>query len=242
MDCGLTCATKAKKSYPETDESGTFWISTILDMDSRLRVAHGIDKDETKSSENAFRRLQERGHPEEPPPLISDGWGGIDDALIKVYGKVPEYAGQGRPPTRPQPARDWQYLQMIKHRDERGHLTNIELKAVWGKLGELIALLGKSTAYVERSNLTTRLFNGRLTRKTLAFSKDLENHQAAVIWEDAYYNLVRPHKSLRLRTSAESHSKWIPRTPAMVAGLTDHIWTVKELLMTVVVPKNSNTC
>jgi IS1 family transposase len=51
-------------------------------------------------------------------------------------------------------------------------------------------------AYIERSNLTARLFSVRLTRKTLAFSKDVTLHRAAVIWEDAYYNLVRSHKSL----------------------------------------------
>ena len=241
MDCGLTCATKAKKSYPETDETGTFWISTILDMDSRLRVARGIDKDETKSTENAFRMLQQRGHPEEPPPLISDGWGGIDDALIQVYGRVPEYSGQGRPPTRPKPAQDWLYLQMIKHRDEQGHLIDIELKAVWGKLGELIALLGKSTAYIERSNLTTRIFNARLTRKTLAFSKHVDFHEAAVIWEDAYYNWIHPHKSLRLEVKDDPDRKWSLRTPGMAAGLTDHIWTVKELLLTLPVPNTRNT-
>lgn len=241
MDCGLTCATKAKKSYPETDESGTFWISTILDMDSRLRVAHGIDKDETQATENAFRVLQQRGHPEAPPPLISDGWGGIDDALINVYGRVPEYSGKGRPPTRPKPARDWLYMQMIKHRDEHGHLLNIELKAVWGKLSELIALLGKSTAYIERSNLTARIFNARLTRKTLAFSKDLDCHKAAVIWEDAYYNWIHPHKSLRLEIRDDPKRKWSSQTPGMAAGLTEHIWTVKELLLTVPVPTSGNT-
>jgi hypothetical protein len=45
------------------------------------------------------------------------------------------------------------------------------------------------------------LFNGRLNRKTLAFSKELEYHRASLIWEDAYYNLVRPHKSLRVRAA-----------------------------------------
>lgn len=132
--------------------------------------------------------LQRRGHPEVPPPLISDGWGGIDEALIYVYGRVIQYSGQGRPPTRPKPAQDWLYLQMIKHRDEHGHLVDIELKAVWGILGELIALLGKSTAYIERSNLTARMFNACLIRKILAFSKEVDCHEAAVTWKDAYYN------------------------------------------------------
>lgn len=235
------CATREKKSYPETDETGTFWLSTILDMDNRLRVARGIEKNETASTEKAFRMLQQRGHPEVPPPLISDGWGGIDDAIINVYGKVPEYSGIGRPPTQPKPGKDWLYLQMIKHRDEQGHLIDIELKAVWGKMSELVTLLGKSTAYIERSNLTARIFNARLTRKTLAFSKDIDCHEAAVIWEDAYYNWIHPHKSLRLEIKDDPQRKWSPQTPGMAAGLTDHIWTVKELLLIVPVPGTEDT-
>lgn len=64
------------------------------------------------------------------------------------------------------------------------------MKTVWGNLDELIEPLGKSTAYIESSNLTTRLFNDCLTRKTLAFSKEVELHEAAVTWENAYYNWV----------------------------------------------------
>ena len=210
-------------------------------MDSRLRVTRGIGKDETQASLQVFQTLKQWGHPDGPPPLLSDGWGGIDDAILAVYGLIPDYGGRGRPPTCPKPGKDWRYLQMVKQRDDHGHLEGILLRAIWGQKDELIALLGKSTAYVERSNLTTRLFNSRLTRKTLAFSKDLELHRAAVIWEDAYYNLVRPHKSLRVRASDESHSKWAPRTPALAAGLTDHIWTVKELLLLVPLPKANDT-
>jgi hypothetical protein len=211
-------------------------------MDSRVRLSRGIGKDETEASQKVFQTLQQRGHPDGPPPLISDGWGGIDEALLAVYGLVPEYAGRGRPPSRPKPGKDWRYLQMVKQRDEHGRLQSVKLKAIWGQKAELIELLGKSTAYVERSNLTTRLFNARLTRRTLAFSKDLSLHQAAVAWEDAYYNWVRPHKSLRLHNDDEEiPSKWIPRTPALVAKLTDHIWTVKELLTTLPLPQVNNT-
>ena len=70
----------------------------MLDMDSRLRVARGIAKNETLASIEVFKILKRRGHPEGPPPTISDGWGGIDDAMIEVYGVVPEYCGRGRPP------------------------------------------------------------------------------------------------------------------------------------------------
>lgn len=234
-------AIKVKKNYPETREQGQFWRATLLDMDSRLRVAGGIAKTETLASVIVFQTLKRRGHPEVPPPLITDGWGGIDEALIEVYGVVPEYRGRGRPPTRKQARPGWQYLQMVKQRDERGHFQGVKLRVIFGKKSEVMALLGGSTAYIERSQLTSRLFNGRQVRKTLAFSKDLAAYQAAATWEDSYYNLIRPHKSLRLPVIGAGAQKWQPRTPGMVAQLTDHIWTVKELLTTLPLPRVINT-
>ena len=212
-----------------------------MDIDSRLRAARGIGKNETEASEKAFRMLQQRGHPDAPPPLISDGWGGIDEAMLKVYGIVPEYGGRGRPPTRPQPGKDWLYLQMVKQRNAHGRFQGVKLKAIWGSKAELIELLGESTAYIERSNLTTRVFSARLTRKTLAFSKHVQAHEEAATWEDAYYNWVRPHKGLRIKVHEHPTRKWLLRTPAMAAGLTDHIWTVKELLLTVPLPSAKHT-
>lgn len=202
----------------------------MLDMDSRLRVARAIEKDETQASIGVFQMLKRRGHPDGPPPTISDGWGGIDQAMIEVYGMVPEYSGWGRPPTSKKAGEDWLYLQMVKQHDERGHFAGTKLNAVFGGLEKLTQLLGETTSYIERSNLTSRLFNGRQVRKTLAFSKDIDCHRAAATWEDLYYNLVKPHKSLRVRVHDIPNRKWKPRTPAMTAGLTNHVWTVKELL------------
>lgn len=234
-------AIREKKNYPESSEQGQFWRATLLAMDSRLRVARGIAKTETFASLIVFQTLKRRGHPEAPPPLISDGWGGIDQALIEVYGVVPEYSGRGRPPTRKQAQPGWQYLQMVKQRDEHGHFQGVKLRVIFGKKSEVVALLGGSTAYIERSQLTSRLFNSRQVRKTLAFSKDLTAYRAAATWEDSYYNLIRPHKSLRLPLQGTGSKKWQQRTPAMAAQLTDHIWTVKELLTTLPPPRAINT-
>lgn len=74
-----------------------------------------------------------------------------------------------------------------------------------------------STSYVERQNLTMRMQMRRFTRLTNAFSKKLENLKAAVALHFAWYNFVRVHSSLRV-------------TPAMEAGLSDHVWTIGELL------------
>jgi hypothetical protein len=85
------------------------------------------------------------------------------------------------------------YLQVVKQRDEHGRFQGTKLKVIAGTKAEVIELLGKNTDYIERSNLTSRLF----------------------------------------KVQGDEPGKWSPRTPAMAAKLTDHIWTVKELPMTV---------
>ncbi len=77
--------------------------------------------------------------------------------------------------------------------------------------------------------------NGRLVRKTLSFSKELEMLRASCAWEDLIYNLARPVETLRTEVN-DGKRRWLQRSPAMAAGLTDHIWTIEELLMTVVAP------
>ena len=74
-----------------------------------------------------------------------------------------------------------------------------------------------STSYIERSNLTLRLMNRRFTRLSLGFSKKIENHVHALALYTFHYNFCKIHKTLRV-------------TPAMEAGLTDHVWELNELV------------
>ncbi|MFB3072580.1 MAG: IS1 family transposase [bacterium] len=74
-----------------------------------------------------------------------------------------------------------------------------------------------STAYIERQNLTIRMSLARLARLSLAFSKKLDNLKAALALHFAWYNFGKVHGSLRV-------------TPAMEAGISDHIWAMEELL------------
>jgi transposase-like protein/IS1 family transposase len=74
-----------------------------------------------------------------------------------------------------------------------------------------------STSHVERHNLSTRMQSRRYTRLTNAFSKKWNKHHSALALWYAYYNFCRVHRSLRV-------------TPAMEAGITDHVWSIKELL------------
>ena len=168
---------KGEKRLPRDRRNRQFWRSTMIDMDSRLRCP-GHRQDGNGASRAVFQTLKDRGHPDAPPPTMSDGWGGIDEAMIDVYGQVPAYQGCGRPPTLKQPQAGWQYLQFVKHRDEYGRLLSTELRVIFGEPDAVLALFGQSTAYIERTHLTMRLFNGRLVRQTLGFSKDLACYRA----------------------------------------------------------------
>jgi hypothetical protein len=77
-----------------------------------------------------------------------------------------------------------------------------------------------STSYVERQNLTMRMGMRRFTRLTNGFSKKLDHHMAAIAIHFMHYNFARPHKTL---------ASPYPRTPAMAAGLDDHVWRAQEV-------------
>lgn len=77
-----------------------------------------------------------------------------------------------------------------------------------------------STSYVERQNLTMRMGMRRFTRLTNAFSKRVENLAHAVSLHFFFYNFARPHQTLKGPYA---------RTPAMAAGITDHVWSVEEI-------------
>lgn len=169
--------------------------------------------------------------------MLSDGWGGHREALVEVYGRVPDYRGRGRPPTLKRPQAGWHYTQMVKQRDAKGRLLGVHVRVIYGDETTL-ARTGEHTVHVERTNLTSRHMNSRLGRKTLGFSKQLEMLRASCRWEDAVYNLTRSVKTLRLEVN-DGHQRWLPCSPAMAAELTDHLWSIREVLTLVPIPTNS---
>ena len=207
-----------------------------METDTRLRVGFAIAKTEEAVAQELMQQLKDRGHPETPPPLATDGKGAYREAMVETGGQVPPYSGRGRPPIHKRPHADWHYLQGVKHR-AGSQVVQVEIDLLYGDETTL-ERVGAPTAYVERTNLTSRQMNGRLVRKTLSFSKELEILKAASAWEDAVYNLTHPVKTLREEVLDEPR-RYQPRSPAMAAGLTDHLWSIKELLMTVVAPKPS---
>ena len=170
--------------------------------------------------------------------MATDGKGDYRTALLETWGEVPAYQGRGRPPTLKQPQPEWQYVQVVKERSGT-RVTGVHIKVVYGDPSEVLDLMGGHTAYVERTNLTSRQMNGRLVRKTLSYSKQLAALRAACAWEDWVYNLTRTVDTLSLPVQIDQQ-RWKRQTPAMAAKLTDHIWSIKELLITVVPPPAVN--
>jgi hypothetical protein len=193
-------------------------------------VARAVSKTEEEGAVEMMQTLKSRGNGDRPPAFASDGKGSYREAMVEVWGQVPPYAGRGRPPTQKQAGEDWQLVKVVKER-VGARLVAVHTQVVYGDPEEVAESLGLHTAYVERTNLTSRHMNGRLVRKSLSYSKRLRLLRASSGWEDGIYNLTRPVKSLRLPYPVEQSNgaKWQARTPMMAAGLTDHIWDVIDL-------------
>ncbi len=120
------------------------------------------------------------------------GWNGVDYAVLqKIYGRPTSDESRYSPPVCIGTRKEW----------------------IMGKPVEALV----STSYIERSNLTLRMRCRRFTRLTNAFSKNLDNHAAAVAIHYCHYNFCRIHQSVK-------------GTPAMAAKVTPHKWSVRELV------------
>ena len=113
-------------------------------------------------------------------------------------------------------------------------MVEVRRRIIFGAREIITEVLGGqqiNTAYVERDNLTSRQSIGRLGRKTLSHSKNSYFLRRHLALEDAIFHFVRPHQALRSAMPQPTLGrKWQQRTPAMAAELTDHIWSLEELL------------
>jgi IS1 family transposase/transposase-like protein len=136
------------------------------------------------------------------------------------------------------------YGQVIKHQRRR-RTVEVERRVLWGEEKQYQDRLKKAelsgrinTAFVERINLTLRQCISKLTRRTWGPAKFTPELMEHLEWFRSYYHFVRPHESLEealanpiQRKGKQQPRKHRKRTPAMMAGLTDKRWTVKELLL-----------
>jgi IS1 family transposase len=196
---------KERHMRPEDDPTlGDVWTFCAIDSDTKLVPSFKVGKRDTATA-NAFvadvkSRMANRVQ------ISSDALRAYVDAIELSFGSDVDFA---------------QIIKTYMHDDsiiaERKFsapkVVTTEKRRIVGRPNMRLA----STSHIERLNGTTRLHMRRLTRLTYAFSKKLENFEAATALHFAYYNFVKRHNTLRC-------------TPAMAAGVERNFWTVRELV------------
>jgi len=211
---------------------GDAWIWIAFDATNKIVLAYIVGK---RTLPHAVSLLQEvkRVTIRMPDLFSSDQLDQYTQALLQVYGKLvypTRKPGRGRPPhPRLVPPEDLLYVQVVKQYKQR-RVVKVTQKVVFGDCEKVESILAASsvsnkinTSYVERNNGTVRHRHARCGRKTLCFSKCQQNHEIQLALSFGYYHLCLPHKTLTKRYGR-------PTTPFMAANLTDHVWSMAELL------------
>lgn len=197
------CHDKFKKRNNITDdELGSAWCFVALERNTKLVLAWHLGKRTTRDTVEFTEKLYRATSGRFQ--FTTDGFAGYPDAVAYSLGTRIDYA---------------QLIKIFQHpRDEQGRYSPPEVveiisKPMWGNPDpDKIC-----TSHIERLNLDLRMGMRRLTRLTNAYSKKWSNLKAAYALFFAFYNFVRVHGSIRC-------------TPAMESGITNHVWSLKELL------------
>ncbi len=201
----IWCFVGAKaKNVPAAREQegwGDVWTWTAIDADTKLCVSYLVGGRDGWWATEFMKDVA--GRIRGRVQLTTDGHRAYLNAVEDAFGSDVDYA----------------QLQKVYGASNEGHsryspgtCIGCDMKTVSGAPNPKHV----STSYVERANLTMRMGMRRFTRLTNAFSKKVENHAAAVALHFIHYNFARIHKTLRI-------------TPAMAAGISDHVWSYEEI-------------
>jgi IS1 family transposase len=221
---------------PDDTNRGDAWDFVAYDPEHRLVLAVIPGARTAENAEaivgEAKRRLGDRD-----PDLITTDELPAYKAAIEVTSSEPvpppERRGPGRPRVRPERRMPEGLNYATVHKNREGNrVVSVERRRVFGSPGGLEEALGRSTvssrlntSSLERQNGADRGRNARKARKTYRFSKEWAAHEAMTYLTMYGYNFCWAVRTLRVRNAER---KWQGRTPAMSAGLTDHLWTWRE--------------
>jgi IS1 family transposase len=228
---------KEKHCQPQDTRRGDCWDHTALDPESRLIVSLVVGKRTAAAVSAVVQDFHRRTGGRVMRLMTSDEYPAYVDAIRLTYGTtvVPPRTGRPGRPRSPHTVMppEVTYATVHKHR-ENNRVVRVSTRVVFGTLlAVALALLASAvsrvvnTCFVERHNGTDRNRCSRKVRKTVAFSKDWEVHGAATRFSHFSYNFCWVVRTLRVRGE---DGAWQKRTPAMAAGLTDHVWTLREWL------------
>ena len=169
--------------------------------------------------------------------MTSDDYPAYEAAILHAYGETvtpPRTGKRGRPKAPYKVAPQGLTYAVVEKTREKGRVVTIATRVVFGTIALVMAALGMSsasravnTSFVERQNGTDRHRNARKARKTYRFSKDWRHHEAVTYLSMYIYNFCWPVRTLRIK---DEQGCWQNRSPAMAAGLADHVWSISEWL------------
>jgi IS1 family transposase len=197
----------------DPDEMGDVWLFVALAATQKAVLSYVVGKRDTDNTEALALDLRARIL--NRPQITSDGYTPYPSAVALAFQTDVDYAVLTKKYVGDSNLPD------AAHRYSPGHVAGVETTVIRGRPDSDRI----STSYVERFNLSSRMQMRRCTRLTNAYSKKLENQRAAIALWIAFYNLCRVHETLRC-------------TPAMALGVTDHIWTIAELVRAALEPSD----
>jgi IS1 family transposase len=222
---------KQKHCQPSEVRQGDCWDHVALDAASRLVLSVVVGKRTEAQACQVVHELRERTDGRPLNLITTDEYPAYAPAIAAVYA---EPAPQGETVPEVERLPDWLVYATVHKTREQNRGVKVEARLVYGTLLSLAAalvwtVLGcVNTVFIERSNGTDRHRNSRKVRKTYRFSKDWEVHRAMTFFTLYSANFCWGVRTLREEIAPQ---RYRPRTAAMVAGLTDHVWSLKEWLL-----------
>jgi IS1 family transposase len=222
------------------------WVWVAMDPESKLLLAIDVGDRTLAMAQRLVHHVAQVLAPDCAPLFLTDGFREYLTALLTHFGSWVH--PQRRPATGPLPKPRWMplpgllYAQVIKTMRRR-RLVRVSHRVVFGTLEAVEQVLATcgwqiQTAFVERLNLDIRQRVAAVGRRVTTLCKGEDGVRQQLALYQTYHNFCLPHGSLRQplpqpepTNGTGSAKQWRPCTPAMAAGLTDHVWTLREMLM-----------
>jgi hypothetical protein len=217
-----------------------------MDPESKLLLAIDVGNRTLAMAQRVVHQVAQVLAPDCAPLFLTDGFREYLTALLTHYGAWVQ--PPRRQVTGPAPKPRWMpqpqllYAQVVKT-VRRRRLVDVQHCVVFGSLeavNHVLVPLGWhiNTAFVERLNLSIRQHVAAVGRRVSTLCKGEDGLRQQLALYHVYYNFCLPHASLRQPVPQPVHTNgtgsarhWRPCTPAMAAGLTDHVWSLREVLL-----------
>jgi IS1 family transposase len=227
-------------------ERSPYWVWTVMDPTSKLLVAVEVGSRTLAMAQCVVHQVTQILAPGCVPLFLTDGLKDYATALLTHFGQWmhPERRQDKGPMPKPRwmPLPELLYAQVVKSYRRR-RLVGVKHRVVFGTqlaIEQILATCGWTinTAFVERLNLDIRQRVAAIGRRVNTLCQGETGLRDQLALFQVYHNFVLPHASLRQRVllpeatnGCGSAKMWRPCTPAMTAGLTDHVWSLKEVLL-----------